>query len=94
MSDYIIFEALSVFAIWMQRKHRWKIFWEAASGKYTVAGAPNAASPAFSQAPQGNGFVIPNGSGGSSTIPGNTNPALGNPNDPNSLGNAEKKLGF
>jgi hypothetical protein len=68
MSDWIIFESLFVFAVWMQRKHRWVIFGQAMAGKYTVAGSVRAGSQAFQYSPSNDGTVqaAGSGSGGSS----------------------------
>ena len=71
MSDWIIFESLFVFAVWMQRKHRWRIFGEAMSGKYTVAGSVRAGSQAYGYTTGNDGNVQSiAGSGGPS--PGGT----------------------
>lgn len=80
MSNLIVFEALFVFAVWMQRKgKRWKILWQAAGGQYTVGGSVRAGQPAFQYTSGNDGTVIPTTSGGpssGSTQPSNQPPAV------------------
>lgn len=61
MSNLIVFESLFVFVVWMQRKGRWKIFWDAAGGKYTVAGSARSGSQVFSYTPANDGSVQASG---------------------------------
>lgn len=58
MSNIIVFEAIAVFVIWMQRKGRWAAFLSAASGQVVVSGADRAGSPAYSE--DSNGKIQPN----------------------------------
>lgn len=66
MSNWIIFESLFVFAVWMQRKGRWAIFGQAMSGKYTVGGSVRAGSQAY-QYSDNTGKVAPAGQGSGSS---------------------------
>lgn len=88
MSDWIIFESLFIFAVWMQRKHRWAIFGQAMSGKYTVGGSVRAGSQAFQytaandgtvSAVSGVGSPTTGGGGPSPSGTGNTSGAPANP---------------
>jgi hypothetical protein len=49
MSNWIIFESIAVFAIWMQRKGRWAAFRNAASGQVCVMGSDRAGVAAYSE---------------------------------------------
>lgn len=68
MSNWIVFESLAVFIIWMQRKGRWAAFLNAASGQVTVAGSDRAGNLAYTE--DNKGKVTPNAGTTAAGVPG------------------------
>jgi hypothetical protein len=68
MSNWIIFESIAVFVIWMQRKGRWAAFLSAASGQVVVGGTDRSGNLAYSE--DANGKVEPNSGTSAAGVPG------------------------
>ena len=69
MSDATILVSLGIFAVYMQRKKRWGLFWKALGGSYTISPLAGGSSSSSSTSTSSTSSTTPTVTGNGITQP-------------------------